>query len=143
MTVNSDAAIALAAQFGADLGPASNLQSPAVPEALGREIAARFADVELVIAPDNVDDAVLAHVVARELAAELAFAWSDEGLLGLTRESAPNTRTLLVGYDWANYPGVGAIAELARGGSLDLVGVVSVFDPDAADGLQPPVTILA
>ena len=52
-------------------------------------------------------------------------------------------QALLVGYDWANYPGLGAIAELARGGSLELVGVVSVFDPDAADGLQPPVTILA
>ncbi len=143
MTTNSAAVTALAAKLGAAGADTLTLQRPIVPETVGKEIARRFTDVDLVLTPDNIDDAVLGHVVARELGADLVFAWNDEGLLGLTQTTAAGMRTLLLSYDWATYPGLTSIVTLAQSELLDAIGVVSVLSPGPVSDVELPVTLLA
>lgn len=114
--------------------PRYSLEGWEIPEALGAELASRLApsQPEAVVVWAGAPTAVLGHVVARELAAKLAYAFADEGILGITSELETGSRVVVVGYDWTEYPGLGSMTAFLESKGLRLVGIGSVLQ--IADG---------
>jgi adenine/guanine phosphoribosyltransferase-like PRPP-binding protein len=118
------------------LAPGISVDStvPEVTEALGIRMARQFADsaIDQVVAWDTVAAGVLAHVVARELSAQLVLAYADEGLLGVTIPSGSGHRIVLVGYAWQEYPGIEALIRMLESSGATIVGIASVLAPPAS-----------
>ena len=97
--------LATAAAVGAE---AETLDSPSVPEGLGRALTERLRD----FAPDIVafwvspDAAVLAHVVARELGVSVIGVREDQGRIILGRSPAPGAKVVVVDVDWGDSLGL-------------------------------------
>lgn len=136
MTTDTPAVLSIASAL-AD-APFSSLQTPAVPEALGARLAAAFFPdaVDVVVVWDTVDAAVLGHVVARHLGADLVYAYAEEGILGLSPAPAAGARVVLIGYDWRQYPGIDPLVSLLTGSGYALVGFGSVLAPPASASLD-------
>jgi hypothetical protein len=121
----------------------TSLQSPEVAEILGRRLAAAFnaGDVDSVVVWDQVESAVLGHVVARELHADLVYAYSVEGALGLSAAPAPASRVVLVSYDWAEDPGLDALVAFVESRQLEVAGIGSVVMPTVLSGHHRSVVL--
>jgi hypothetical protein len=115
--------------------PRYSLEGWELPEAVGAELASRLAPSrpQAVVVWAGAATAVLGHVVARELAATLVYAFADEGILGMTSELENGSRVVVVGYDWTEYPGLRAMTALLESKAVHLVGVGSVLR--IADGV--------
>ncbi|MFH5879411.1 hypothetical protein [Arthrobacter sp. NA-172] len=86
---------------------------------------------------------MLGHVVARELDADLIYAYSVEGSLGLSSELTGGTRTVVVSYDWTEAHGLGALVRFAQSQGTEVSGIGSVVaGPESATGLGIPTHIL-
>lgn len=104
-----------------------SLQTPAVAEILGKELAKVIAtDPDTVIVWDQVESAVLGHVVARELGADLIYAFSVEGSLGLSRALAGASRAVVISYDWTELHGVDALIRFVQSQGAVVTGIGSV-----------------
>jgi hypothetical protein len=106
----------------------TSLQSPAVAEALGRGLAASLtsASPDTVVVWDQVESAVLGHVVARELHADLVYAFSVEGSLGISGTLAPGSRAVVVSYDWTELHGLDALVRFTQSQGAVVSGIGSV-----------------
>ncbi|GAB3261482.1 hypothetical protein [Arthrobacter pigmenti] len=107
----------------------TSLQSPAVAEALGRNLAASLASAQpktVVVWEDQVESTVLAHVVARELRADLVYAFSVEGSLGMSGSLAPGSRAAVVSYDWTEMHGLDALLRFVQSQGAIVAGIASV-----------------
>jgi adenine/guanine phosphoribosyltransferase-like PRPP-binding protein len=124
--------LATAAAVGAD---AETLDSPSVPEGLGRVLAERLRD----FAPDIVafwvspDAAVLAHVTARELGVPVIAAREDQGRIILGRSPATGEKVVAVDVDWADSSGLLPLIRTFAGAGATVVAAASVLRPSAAD----------
>ena len=136
--------IARQAAAGKKAHEITSLQTPGVAEILGKEIAKVLAPTapDTVLVWDQVESAVLGHVVARELDADLIYAFSVEGSLGHSGELTQGTRTVLVSYDWTELHGVDALVRFAQSQGADVAGIGSVVAAPAAAGLGIPTHIL-
>ena len=123
----------------------TSLQTPGVAEILGKELAEALAPTspDTVLVWDQVESAVLGHVVARELDADLIYAYSVEGSLGLSGELTAGSRTVVVSYDWTEAHGLGALVSFAQSQGAEVSGIGSVVSaPESATGLGIPTHIL-
>ncbi len=136
--------IARQASDGKKTHEITSLQTPGVAEVLGKELARVLAPSapDTVLVWDQVESAVLGHVVARELGADLIYAFSVEGSLGHSGDLAQSTRTLLVSYDWTELHGVDALVRFAQSQGADVVGIGSVVATPATEGLGIPTHTL-
>lgn len=121
----------------------TSLQSPEVAEILGRRLAAAFnaGNVDSVVVWDQVESAVLGHVVARELHADLVYAYSVEGALGVSAALETGSRVVLVSYDWSEDPGVDALAAFVGSRGLEVAGIGSVVRPALQSENRPNVVL--
>jgi hypothetical protein len=89
---------------GADAyGPTLNTAvSPADVETIGAALAEALREhrLDAVAVWSTRDEAVLAHIVARELKATVCYADEIEGLVSLQPEIAPGSRTVLLATAW-------------------------------------------
>lgn len=118
----------------------TSLQTPAVAEILGKELANVMADSapDTVLVWDQVESAVLGHVVARELGADLIYAFSIEGSLGLSGVLAAGTKAVVVSYDWTELHGLDALVRFAQTQGAVVAGIGSVVaapEPEARLGI--------
>ena len=119
----------------------TSLQSPAVAEALGRGLAASLTSAapDTVVVWDQVESAVLGHVVARELRADLVYAFSVEGSLGISGTLAPGSRAVAVSYDWTELHGLDALVRFTQSQGALVAGIGSVVaapGPEAHLGIE-------
>jgi hypothetical protein len=135
MTDRDQRVLATAAAVGAD---AETLDSPSVPEGLGRALAERLRD----FAPDIVafwvspDAAVLAHVVARELGVSVIGVREDQGRLILGRSPAPGAKVVAVDVDWGDSLGLLPLILTFAGAGATVVAAASVLrSPASAVGI--------
>src|SRR5262249_55474451 len=112
-TAVENAVVETAASLGVQ---ARSVQDPSVVEAIGRRLAERLSTpgVGAVVSWDDLDDAVLGHVVARELGGQLSYAYVDEGILGVTPVPESGTKVVVVGYELTRYPGLGPLLSMLR-----------------------------
>lgn len=118
----------------------TSLQTPAVAEILGKELATVItaANPDTVIVWDQVESAVLGHVVARELGADLGYAFSVEGSLGLSGHLAGGSRAVVVSYDWTELHGLDALVRFVQSQGAVVTGIGSVLaapEPEARLGI--------
>lgn len=107
----------------------TSLQSPGVAESLGRALAASLLRTapDIVVVWDQVESAVLGHVVARELHADLVYAFSVEGSLGISGILKSVSRAVVVSYDWTEMHGLDAIVRLTQSQGPVVAGIGSVI----------------
>jgi len=102
--------------------------SPSLVELLGTSLAA----ILLPFTPDTVVlwsdplTTVLGHVTARELKANMIYAYSDEGILSLSSPPTARSRIALVDYNWEPYPGLVPLLRMLQSQST-VVAVSSVL----------------
>jgi adenine/guanine phosphoribosyltransferase-like PRPP-binding protein len=135
MTDNTPRILEIARQIAADVTSheITSLQTPSVAEILGKGLAKTLAshNPDTVLVWDQVESAVLGHVVARELDADLIYAFSVEGSLGHSGELAHGTRTVVVSYDWTELHGLEALIRFAQSQGAAVTGIGSVVAPTA------------
>ncbi|MEV0052584.1 hypothetical protein AB0H34_19030 [Saccharopolyspora shandongensis] len=119
----------------------TTLQDPAVPESLGAWLATelrRFQPRTVVLWAD-IATAVLGHVVARELGAQVVYAFADEGVLTLDGTMNAGERVALIGYDWPARLGLDPLVRLVHNSGAVVAAVGSVL---AAQHEEVPVVVL-
>lgn len=107
------------------------LDSPSVPEALGRALAEqlrRYGPAAVVFwgAPEAY---VLGHVVARELGVDVLPAYEDQGLLSLSRPPADGSELVAVDVEWSDYPGLPPLIRTVAGAGARVVAAAAVLQP--------------
>ncbi|MFJ4261999.1 hypothetical protein ACIPYU_06120 [Paenarthrobacter nicotinovorans] len=135
MTDNTPRILEIARQVatGTSSHEITSLQTPGVAEILGKELAKSLAphNPDTVLVWDQVESAVLGHVVARELDADLIYAFSVEGSLGHSGELTEGARTVVVSYDWTELHGLEALVRFAQSQGASVTGIGSVVAPAA------------
>ncbi|HET6356866.1 hypothetical protein [Streptomyces sp.] len=128
-------------------GPTLNTAvSSAAVELVGRSLseALRPYRPTAVTFWNSSDEAVLGHVVARELGAAVVRADDVEGLVALSTEIAPDARVVLLATAWTNPMRLQALVAMARVGPVEIVAVASVLaSPEQAASELPTVSLLA
>lgn len=131
--VNHTAALLAAARRRAPQGHRiTSLQSPVTAETLGGALAADIASLgaTLIVVWDHyVETPVLGHVIARELGAELVYAYAHQGSLGLSTEPVGHTVAVVVSYDWTEDPGLDALVTMLASRGIRVAGAASVLAP--------------
>jgi len=96
-------------------------ESPALAEAVGQSLATALRPFtpDTVVLWNEPRTAVLGHVVARELGAEVIYAYSDEGILSLS--ATLGRRIGLVDYEWDPYPGLVPLLRMVQAQSTVVV----------------------
>lgn len=118
----------------------TSLQTPAVAEILGKQLAkvVTAANPDTVIVWDQVESAVLGHVVARELGADLIYAFSVEGSLGLSGHLTEGSRAVVISYDWTELHGLNAMVRFVQSQGAAVTGIGSVVaapEPETRRGI--------
>jgi hypothetical protein len=118
----------------------TSLQTPAVAEILGKQLAkvVTAANPDTVIVWDQVESAVLGHVVARELGADLIYAFSVEGSLGLSGHLTEGSRAVVISYDWTELHGLDAMVRFVQSQGAAVTGIGSVVaapEPETRRGI--------
>lgn len=119
---------------------AAAMTDPARTERMGKAIAteASALDVSTVVCWDLSEDAVLAHVVARELGVGLVRAVEIEGIVALLQPIADGARTALVAEIFRARTGLAGLSGVVAhaGGVVVAVGsasgAIEVADTEAA-----------
>ncbi|CBT77350.1 MAG TPA: hypothetical protein DEX36_13175 [Glutamicibacter sp.] len=113
----------------AEASKMTSVQAPTVAELLGKELASALGSspISTVVVWDQIESAVLGHVVARELDAELIYAFSVEGSLGLSAELRSDSRVALISYDWSELHGLSALASFVESKGATVLSVGSVI----------------
>ncbi|MEU5852266.1 hypothetical protein [Saccharopolyspora shandongensis] len=119
----------------------TTLHDPAVPEVLGTRLATelRRFQPQTVVLWSDLATAVLGHVVARELGAQVVYAFADEGVLTLEGTMSAGEQVALIGYDWPTRPGLDALVRLVRNSGAVVAAVGSAL---AAQHEEVPVVVL-
>lgn len=104
------------------------LADPQLVERTGSGLAARLREVAptAVACWDSSEDAVLAHVVARELGTGVWRATEIEGIVALERELPAGARVALVGERFRTGPAVAGLSGVVVHGGGSVVAVASV-----------------
>lgn len=107
------------------------LDDPARTERVGIRLAERLGGlgVTAVACWDSSEDAVLAHVVARELGVGLRLANEVEGIITLERPLPDGTVVALVGEELTARTAVSGLAGVARHSGARVIAVATVRTP--------------
>jgi len=110
---------------------ASILDDPARTERSGVRLAERLGGrgITAVVCWDASEDAVLAHVVARELGVELRLADEVEGIITLERPLPDGAVVALVGAELTARTAVSGLAGVARHSGARVAAVATVRTP--------------
>jgi adenine/guanine phosphoribosyltransferase-like PRPP-binding protein len=108
----------------------NGLQDPSGAERLGVLLAERARGVrpDLVVVWEDVEDAILAFIVGRELGIPVIRVVNADGLAESTREFPPHSRAVLVGDVFTSVQTVGAVDALLDQHGGKLATVVSLVD---------------
>lgn len=110
---------------------------PSAAEALGREVAEklRAANPDAVLCFEHEEDAVLAHIVARQLGATRVVLREQEGLLWLSHELEPGSRVAVIAVEAARMMSREVLQELlqARDARLVDIAVLEAGEPAALE----------
>jgi hypothetical protein len=143
-----DASVAAAlAVLGTDAdayGPTLNAAvSPADVETIGTALAEalRGYRVEAVAAWSTRDEAVLAHIVARELKATVRYADELGGLVSLQPEILPGSRTALIATAWQQPLRISALRAVAGVQQAELVAIAAVIATPALGSVKDLPTV--
>ncbi len=127
---------------GPDMTTPRRITDPAVLELSGRELAAGVLDrlgggqATAVACWENADDAVLAHVVARELSVPVWHALEVEGLVALDRDLADATATVLVLESLQAPSDIAGLAGVVANNGGQVVAVAAATGDGAAIGTE-------
>jgi hypothetical protein len=122
----------------------AELDSPAVPETLGRALAEQLRRYR----PDAVvfwctpEAAVLAHVVARELGADVLAADEDQGRLTLDRRPTAGATVVAVDVEWVDRPGLFPLVRTVVGAGAQVVAAAAVLHTEADEAAGVPLHVL-
>jgi len=123
--------------------PAANdtspiLDDPARTERVGIRLAELLAGkgVTAVVCWDSSEDAVLAHVVARELGVGLRLADEVEGIITLERPLPDDAAVALVGEELTARTAVSGLAGVARHSGARISAVATVRTPAIVEGTE-------
>ncbi len=121
----------------------NGLLDPGGAERLGILLAerAREAHPDLVMVWEDVEDAVLAFVVGRELGVPVIRVVNADGLAESTGEFPPNPKAVLVGDAFTVAQAVAAVSALLDQHGGELAAAVSLVDVGAR-GLPVPLVAL-
>ena len=110
-------------------------RGPAVTERLGASIAnrTRAYNPDVVASWFGPDEAVLAHIVARELDAVRTAIELDLGLLSLESELPPASKILLVSTSWNSRRPLAPLRTLLEGQGHTIVAAASLVRSSAED----------
>lgn len=120
---------------------ATSPYDPVAVEAIAAALSERVgtSSVGAVIVWERLDDVVLGHVVATKLRAPVAHAFVDEGVIGFDGDFALGGPALIVVSEPDAYPGVTALARLARTSGATVITIATVVSPRVPielDGVQ-------
>jgi NAD(P)-dependent dehydrogenase (short-subunit alcohol dehydrogenase family) len=128
-------------------GPTLNTgTAPQAVETIGRALAEelRAHRLDAVAVWDGSDDAVLAHVVARQLDAVVLRASEEEGVVFFTSDVHDGDRIALLATAWERPRRLATLHALAGNHHLEVVAVASVFaPPSGAEPTELPTLFLA
>lgn len=112
------------------------LNDPTRTERVGGELATAMdgLSVTAVVCWDNTEDAVLGHVVARQLGTELVLAVGIEGIVSLLQSLPADARVALVAEEFRARTGVAGLAGVVRHAGGETVAVAAVRGEPALDG---------
>lgn len=110
------------------------IDSPAVPEGLGRALAEQLREYRPagVVFWTTPETSVLAHVVARELGVETLPADEDQGRLTLSRRPVEGSLLVAVDIEW-NYPGLLPLIRTVAGAKARVVAAGTVLQGGPPD----------
>lgn len=116
-------------------------QSPVVAEVLGRSLAAvlKAAEPETAVVWDQIENAVLGHVVARDLGIDLVYAFSVEGSLGFSSSLEKGSRVVVISHDWTELHGLEALVRFIQAQGAVVTGIGSVLGapgPELGHGID-------
>lgn len=138
MTSNDSIAAALSVLTPA--GPAKKINTvgdPAAADAAGRALAAGIRDAagaaDVVAVWDHAEDAVLAHVVARELGARVVRGSDVEGILELDTEVPTAARAVVLSDAFRHGTALSPLAALLAHRGAEVVAVAAIDATDALD----------
>lgn len=125
----------------ADRTQSPSIHRPVLFDEAGRRLAEQIAGqgAEVVVIWEGMESAVLGHVVARQLGADLVCAYAVQGSLGLSAGIYPGAKVALVDIDWATDPGLEPLLKLLETRNAEIVGIGSVLQavlPAAAAGIR-------
>lgn len=114
------------------------LDDPARTERVGSGLAARLSGqgITTVVCWDTSEDAVLAHVVARELGVGLRLANEVEGIITLERPLPDDAVVGLVGEELTARTAVSGLAGVARHSGARVIAVATVATPAIVAGTE-------
>lgn len=117
---------------------AAAMTDPARTEQMGGAIAAEMAslDVSAVVCWDLSEDAVLAHVVARELGVGLVRAVEIEGIVALLQPVAEGARVALVAETFRARTGLAGLSGVVTHGGGTVVAVGAATGAVEATGTE-------
>ncbi len=110
---------------------ATSSHDPVAVEAIAAALSERIgaSGVGVVVVWERLDDVVLGHVIATRLRAPLARAFVDEGLIGFDGDFSSGGPAVIVVSEPDAYPGVTALARLARTSGATAIVVATVTSP--------------
>lgn len=114
------------------------LDDPARTERVGARLAERLAGkgVTAVVCWDSSEDAVIAHVVARELGVGLRLADEVEGIITLEHPLPDDALVALVGEELTARTAVSGLAGVTRHSGARIAAVATVRTPAIVEGTE-------
>jgi hypothetical protein len=110
------------------------LRDPEGAERLGKAIAerARHLDPKVIVVWEETEDAVLAHIVARELDVRAVRTWNEEGLVAHTGPLHEADRALILADAFRDVVPLRAIKAFVEQQGGEVVGVAALVETQAA-----------
>ncbi|WP_314146477.1 hypothetical protein [uncultured Leifsonia sp.] len=108
---------------------ATSSHDPVAVEAIAAALSERIGSSGVVVVWERLDDVVLGHVIATRLRAPLARAFVDEGVIGFDGDFSSGGPAVIVVSEPDAYPGVTALARLARASGATAIVVATVTSP--------------
>jgi len=109
--------------------------SPATVEDQGRRLADAMREQAptVIVIWRSVESALLGHVVARELEADLTYVIDDLGVLSFEDPVSPHASVGLVSVDWTEAHGLAPLIRMVQAAGARIVGVGSVLPGPVVD----------
>ncbi|MHB1612885.1 MAG: hypothetical protein ACYCXA_00435 [Actinomycetes bacterium] len=114
-------------------------RDPQAVESVAVALAHRLKDVEahVVVVWDDLDDCVLAHIVARELGCTTVRAFQEEGLLFLDRELPGDGRVVVLSAVWNDDRRLHSLISLVQAQRGQIVAAAAVLGSNPLREVTP------
>jgi hypothetical protein len=121
-----------------------SLSNPRATDALGRALAERLEPLAIsrVLVWDDIDDVLLAFVIANHLDCAVTRAWNSEGLLEVDIPIVAGDRVAVLGASFENTDAATALGSLTELRRATVTAVATLVETAGLSGLDAEVVAL-